>query len=66
MCQKRQHRCPALLHLREQALMEWPTADSYEAVRSCWSRLGGKVTLHRYGREWFSLGPPSPRQSAGC
>jgi hypothetical protein len=55
MCQKRQHRCPALLHLREQALAQWCKAESFEQVRSCWSRLGGLVTVHRYGTEHFSL-----------
>jgi hypothetical protein len=44
-----------LLRLREQALMEWCRAESYEDVRSAWSRLGGKVVLHRYGREHFRL-----------
>jgi len=55
MCQKRERRCPILLHLREEALREWTRAETFEEVRSCWSRLGGKVVLHRYGREWFSL-----------
>jgi hypothetical protein len=55
MCQKRKRRCPLLLHLREQAMMEWTRAETFEDVRSCWSRLGGKVTLHRYGTEHFSL-----------
>jgi hypothetical protein len=54
MCQKRQRRCPALLQIREQAVMEWAKAETFEEVRSCWARLGGRTTLHRYGREHFS------------
>ena len=55
MCAKRQRRCPALLEMREQALREWAVAESFEGVRAAWARLGGLVTLHRYGREHFSL-----------
>ncbi len=55
MCAKRQRRCPALLEIREQALREWAGAESFEEVRAAWSRLGGRVVLHRYGREHFSL-----------
>ena len=55
MCQKRQHRCPALLELREEAFREWTGAETFEEVRSTWARLGGLVTLHRYGKEHFSL-----------
>jgi hypothetical protein len=55
MCQKRERRCPLLLHLREQAMTEWCDAETFEQVRAAWSRLGGKVTLHRYGSEHFSL-----------
>ena len=55
MCAKRQRRCPALLLIREQALREWAGAESYAEVRAAWCRLGGLVTLHRYGREHFSL-----------
>jgi hypothetical protein len=54
VCQKRQRRCPVALQLREEALREWTRARTFEAVRSCWGRLGGLVTLHRYGREHFS------------
>jgi hypothetical protein len=54
VCQKRQRRCPALLAIREEALMEWTQAESLEDVRRAWGRLGGRVTLHRYGREHFS------------
>jgi hypothetical protein len=53
MCAKRQRRCPALLAIREEALMEWTAAETYEDVCSCWGRLGGRTTLHRYGREHF-------------
>jgi hypothetical protein len=49
MCQKRQRRCPALLRLREEALREWARAETYADVRRAWVRLGGLVTLHRYG-----------------
>jgi hypothetical protein len=54
MCQKRQRRSPALLAIREVAFDEWTKAETFEQVRSCWSRLGGRTTLHRYGREHFS------------
>ena len=56
MCAKRgERRCPALLEVREQALCEWAGAESFEEVRAAWSRLGGLTTLHRFGREHFSL-----------
>ena len=55
MCAKRQRRCQALLEMREEALAEWAGAESIEEVRAAWSRLGGRVTLHRYGSEHFSL-----------
>lgn len=55
MCQRRQRRCPELLELREEALAEWCEAESYEDVRRAWSRLGGRVTLHRYGASHYSL-----------
>jgi hypothetical protein len=42
------------LQLREQALQEWTKAETLEAVRIAWGRLGGRVTLHRYGREHFA------------
>jgi len=54
VCQKRQRRCPALLAIREEAFEEWAVAETFEEVRSCWSRLGGRTTLHRYGRSHFS------------
>jgi hypothetical protein len=54
MCAKRQHRCPALLQIREEALQEWIKAETLHDVRVCWGRLGGRVTLHRYGREHFA------------
>jgi len=55
MCVKHERRCPALNAIREDALLEWCGAETLEDVRACWSRLGGKVTLHRYGREHFRL-----------
>jgi hypothetical protein len=54
MCAKRQRRCPALLAIREEALMEWARAETLHDVRVCWGRLGGRATLHRYGPEHFS------------
>ena len=54
MCQKRQRRCPALLEIREEAFEEWCRAETLGDVRRAWGRLGGRVTLHRYGREHFS------------
>jgi hypothetical protein len=50
MCAKRQRRCAALLALREEALQEWIVAETYSDVCRAWGRLGGRVTLHRYGR----------------
>ncbi len=54
MCQKRQRRCPGLLEIRDEALREWERAESLHDVRAAWGRLGGRVTLHRYGRGHFS------------
>jgi hypothetical protein len=54
MCAKRQRRCAALLALREEALQEWARAETLHDVRVAWGRLGGRVTLHRYGREHFA------------
>ena len=54
MCRKGQVRCPELVGIRNEAMREWCAARTYEEVRSVWSRLGGKVTLHRYGREHFA------------
>jgi hypothetical protein len=42
------------LLLREEALVEWSGAATLSDVRRAWGRLGGRVTLHRYGREHFS------------
>ena len=55
MCQKRQHRCPDLRALRIEALQEWSRAETLTEVRRAWSRLGGLVTLHRYGAGHFAL-----------
>jgi len=54
MCAKRQRRCPALLAIREETLREWILAESLHDVRVAWGRLGGRVTLHRYGPQHFS------------
>ena len=53
MCAKGQRRCPALLRIREEALREWTRAETFEEVQTAWRRLGGLVTLHRYGREHY-------------
>ncbi len=54
MCQIYQRRCPAVLQLRQEALEEWTGAETLHEVLACWGRLGGRVTLHRYGRGHFS------------
>jgi hypothetical protein len=54
MCAKYQRRCSALLAIREEAFQEWTRAESYSDVCRAWGRLGGRVTLHRYGQEHFS------------
>ena len=54
MCAKRQRRCAVLLQIREEAVEEWTRAETFEEVCRAWGRLGGRVTLHRYGREHFS------------
>jgi hypothetical protein len=54
MCAKGERRCPCLLEIREEALKEWTKAETYHDVVVCWGRLGGRVTLHRYGRGHFS------------
>ncbi len=54
MCQKRQRRCPVALQLHREALEEWTGAESLYEVLSCWGRLGGRTTLHRYGSQHFS------------
>jgi hypothetical protein len=54
MCQKRQRRCAVALQLREEALQEWIVAQTYSDVCRAWGRLGGRVTLHRYGRDHFA------------
>ena len=53
MCAKRQRRCLALLQLREEALEEWTVAETFTDVCRAWARLGGRTTLHRYGRGHF-------------
>jgi hypothetical protein len=55
MCsRKRQRRCPALLAIREEAVMEWARAETFEEVCRVWARLGGRTTFHRYGSQHFS------------
>lgn len=55
MCERKyQRRCAALLQLREEAVAEWCKAETLREVRAAWGRLGGRVTLHRYGRCHFS------------
>ena len=54
MCAKYQRRCAALQQMREEALEEWCRAETYSAVCRAWGRLGGRVTLHRYGRGHFA------------
>jgi hypothetical protein len=55
MCAKGKRRCPALLAIREEALQEWILAETYSDVCRAWGRLGGRVTLHRYGHEHFAM-----------
>ena len=54
MCQKRQRRCAVVLQIREEALEEWTRAETYSDVCRAWGRLGGRVTLHRFGRGHFA------------
>ena len=54
MCAKGQRRCPSLLQIRDEALEEWTRAETLRDVRVAWARLGGRVTLHRYGSEHFA------------
>lgn len=53
MCAKYQRRCPELLAIREEAWAEWCVAETFEEVCRTWGRLGGRTTLHRYGRAHF-------------
>ena len=55
MCQKRQRRCAVALQVREEALHDWILAETLHDVRVAWGRCGGRVTLHRYGREHFAM-----------
>ncbi len=55
MCAKGRRRCACLLEIREEAWTEWTGAETLHDVRACWGRLGGRTTLHRYGRCHFSL-----------
>jgi hypothetical protein len=54
MCRKHARRCAVLLAIREEALDEWIQARTLYDVRVAWGRLGGRTTLHRYGRRHFS------------
>jgi hypothetical protein len=55
MCLKGQRRCEYRHALEDDAYREWEGAEELEDVRRAWARLGGRTTLHRYGREHFSL-----------
>jgi hypothetical protein len=55
MCRKYARRCPVLLQIREEAFEEWTRAETFEEVCRVWARLGGRTTLHRYGREHFAM-----------
>jgi hypothetical protein len=55
MCAKRQRRCPVLLAIREEAFEEWTRAETFEEICKVWARLGGRTTLHRYGRNHFAM-----------
>jgi hypothetical protein len=54
MCRKRQRRCAVAVQLREEALEEWIVAETLHDVRAAWGRLGGRIVLHRYGRQHFA------------
>jgi hypothetical protein len=62
MCAKYQRRCAVLLQLREEALEEWVQAPTLHDVRVAWGRLGGRTTLHRYGRGHFAELAKAARQ----
>lgn len=53
MCQKHQHHCDEYCKLREEAVSEWCEADSLSGVLATWGRMGGRVTLHRHGKEHY-------------
>lgn len=56
MCSRKgERRCPELVAIREAARLEWTVAETFEEVQTVWRRLGGKVVLHRYGPQHFSL-----------
>jgi hypothetical protein len=59
MCAKR--RCAVLLQIREEAFEEWARAETFGEVCRVWARLGGRTTLHRYGREHFAMLPKASR-----
>ena len=46
--------CQMNYQRREEALQEWIVAETYSDVCRAWGRLGGRVTLHRYGRGHFA------------
>jgi hypothetical protein len=54
MCSKGRRRCAVLLQIREEAFAEWARAETFEEVCRVWARLGGRTTLHRYGRDHFA------------
>lgn len=55
VCRKRERHCGAYLALQEAAYEEWMIANELEDVRRAWGRMGGLVTLHRYGSTHFHL-----------
>jgi hypothetical protein len=64
MCKKHCRRCPELLAIREEALQEWIRAETFEEVCRVWARLGGRTTLHRYGRGHFAMLAKASRSSS--
>lgn len=65
VCQKYQRRCAVVLELREKAYSEWTEAETLRQVRAAWGRLGGRVTLHRYGVEHYRRAARSRWSRAG-
>jgi hypothetical protein len=46
-------RCDLWRAYQERAYEEWSEAEELEDVRAAWGRFGGRVTVHRYGREHY-------------
>ncbi len=53
MRQKRQRHCDEWRSFRDSAVAEWCRAETFEQVCTAWGRFGGRVTLHRYGRDHY-------------